>query len=111
MCLRFRVSSKNRWLCAFTSHSLVLDENFPVSPFAPIHQEKVEEDRYMRSLEAKFLERKKAEKLNAMKEEETAIFQETIAPAMAQAKVLLERTGDTISDAGLEALAKWKLDM
>jgi hypothetical protein len=47
-----------------------------------------------------------------MKEEESAIFQQTIAPAMANAKLLLEKTGNLkVNDAGLEAIAKWKLGL
>ena len=43
--------------------------------------------------------------------QEEAIFQEAVAPAMVEAQLVLNGTGDTVSDAGLEALAKWKLDM
>lgn len=74
-------------------------------------QEKVEEDRFMREQEKKFFEKKKKELEAKMHEQELAIFQETIAPSMAQAEVLLKKTGDKVSDAGLEALARWKLDM
>ena len=76
-----------------------------------LFQEKVEEDRYMREQEKKFFERKKKEMAEKMKEEEAAVFEETIAPAMAEAHVRLEKTGDSVSDAGLESIARWKLDM
>lgn len=44
-------------------------------------------------------------------EHELAVFQETIAPAMAEVQALLKKTNDKVSDAGLESLARWKLDM
>lgn len=43
-----------------------------------------------------------------MKQEELKHFEDVIAPAMAVAESLLSKTGDKVSDAGLEALAKWK---
>jgi len=39
------------------------------------------------------------------------VFEETVAPAMAQVENLLSKTGDVVSHEGLENLAKWKLDM
>lgn len=74
-------------------------------------QKKVEEDRFIRENEKKFFENKKKELEAKLHEEELAVFQETIAPAMADAEHLLEKTGDKVSENGLEALARWKLDM
>jgi hypothetical protein len=89
-------------------HVLCLFISISFSILWPL-QEKVEEDRYMREQEKKFFERKKAERAEKMHEQEEAIFQETIAPAMAEAEQVLKKTGDKVSDAGLEALARWKL--
>lgn len=80
----------------------------PVADF----QEKVEEDRFMREQEKQYIARKKQEMASAMKENEEAVFAETIAPTMAEVSLILENSGDKqISDAGLEAIARWKLDM
>ena len=65
----------------------------------------------MREQEKKFFEKKRKEMAEKMKEEEAAVFQESIAPAMAEAEMVLKKTGDEISHDGLEALARWKLDM
>ena len=66
----------------------------------------------MRELEKKFIEKKKAEKASAMKAHEEEEFKAKVAPAMAQAQALLEASGDTsVSQDGLEALARWKLDL
>jgi NADH:ubiquinone oxidoreductase subunit E len=72
-------------------------------------QEKVEEDLYIRQQEMKFYERKREQAQHEMAEKELQYFRDTIAPAMAQAQELLKASGDTVSDAGLEAVARWKL--
>lgn len=41
--------------------------------------------------------------------QELAVFEEVVAPAMAEAQVILKQSGDSVSDVGLEMLAKWKL--
>jgi UDP-N-acetylglucosamine:LPS N-acetylglucosamine transferase len=63
----------------------------------------------MREQEAKFFEKKKAEMQEKMHEHELQEFQETIAPAMAEAQSVLSKSGDKVSDKSLEALARWKL--
>jgi hypothetical protein len=64
----------------------------------------------MRELEKSYIEKKKAEKAEQMQEQDVQIFAERIAPVMAEAQALLDTTGDTsISVAGIEALARWKL--
>ena len=63
----------------------------------------------MRAQEEKYFQRKKAEAKEAMKEEEAAVFQDAIAPAMAEVDSMLKESGDSVSDAGLEAIARWKL--
>lgn len=68
----------------------------------------MEEDRYMRELEKKYIETKKAEKAVAMAETEETEFKDKIAPLMAEIEVLLGKSGDSISYEGLEALARWK---
>ena len=65
----------------------------------------------MRELEAKYIATKKAEKAAQMASHEETEFKEKIAPAMAEAQVLLDKTGDTISEKSLEALARWKLGL
>lgn len=66
----------------------------------------------MRELEKKFIAKKKAEKESEMKAHEQEEFDAKVAPAMAQAQSLLESTGNTgVSEDGLEALARWKLDL
>ena len=65
----------------------------------------MEEDRYIRKLEQQFIARKKEQKL-AVEEQKT--FDDLIAPAMAEAEVLLSKTGDSVSHDALENLAKWK---
>lgn len=62
----------------------------------------------MKQNEKKFFEKKKNEMAAKMKQEELKHFEDVIAPAMAVAESLLSKTGDKVSDAGLEALAKWK---
>jgi len=72
----------------------------------------VEEDRYMREQEKKFIATKKAAMAEQMAVEEEANFAETVAPAMAEAEQVLKDAGVSgISHDGLEALARWKLDM
>ena len=66
----------------------------------------------MREQEKLYIERKKAEMKSQMEENEHAVFAETVAPTMAEVSLILENAGDTqISDAGLEAIARWKLGM
>jgi len=62
----------------------------------------------MRELEVKYLEKKKKENVAAMAAHEEEEFKEKIAPLMAEVEVLLEKSGDSISHEGLEALARWK---
>jgi hypothetical protein len=70
----------------------------------------VEEDRMMREQEKKFFENKKKEMAEKMHHEDAVIFQEAIAPAMAEIQEILKYTDDKVSNAGLEAIARWKLD-
>jgi hypothetical protein len=75
-------------------------------------QEKVEEDRYIREQEKMFFAKKKAEMADKLHGEEEKLYKETIAPAMAEAELVLKKAGATnISHEGLEAIAKWKLGM
>ena len=63
----------------------------------------------MRDLELKYVETKKAEMEKKMAAHEEEEFAQKIAPVMAEVEVLLEQSGDSISNDGLEALARWKL--
>eukprot|EP00522_Entomoneis_paludosa_P001790 CAMPEP_0172468170 /NCGR_PEP_ID=MMETSP1065-20121228/60836_1 /TAXON_ID=265537 /ORGANISM="Amphiprora paludosa, Strain CCMP125" /LENGTH=105 /DNA_ID=CAMNT_0013225517 /DNA_START=146 /DNA_END=463 /DNA_ORIENTATION=+ len=74
-------------------------------------KEKVEEDRYMRALEQKYIEKKRAEATEKMHEKDEQLFAEEIAPAMAEAEVLLSKSGDNVSSDALESLAKWKVGL
>lgn len=66
----------------------------------------------MREQEKKFFEKKKAEMAEKLHGEEEKLFQEKIAPAMAEAEQVLKQAGDTsVSHSGLEAIARWKLGM
>jgi hypothetical protein len=65
----------------------------------------------MREQEKKFFEQKKAEMDEKMHATELAAFEASVAPAMAEAENALSKTGDKISVAGLEAIAKWKLGL
>jgi hypothetical protein len=58
-----------------------------------------------------FFEKMKAQKEQKMLEAEEKMFREQIAPAMAEAESALKKTGDSVSDAGLEALARWKVGL
>ena len=44
-------------------------------------------------------------------EKEENLHREVVEPVMADIAKMLEETGDKVSDAGLENLAKWKLDL
>jgi hypothetical protein len=74
-------------------------------------QEKVEEDRYIRAMEHEaYLKRKAAAEKNAPKltaEEEAA--KKVHDAAVADVFAVLAKTGDKISDEGVEALVAWKL--
>jgi len=72
-------------------------------------QEKIEEDRFIREQEKKYFEKKKAALEAQLHDKELKEFKDTVAPSMAEAFNLLKKTGDTVSEDGLEALAKWKL--
>ena len=71
----------------------------------------MEEDRYMREQEKRFIESKKKAMAEKMHAEEEAMFTETIAPVMVEAEQLLKKSKDKVSNEGLEALARWKLDL
>ena len=65
----------------------------------------------MRELELKYIEKKKAEMAAKMAADEEKEFSDKVAPAMAEAEVLLGKSGDSVSQDGLEALARWKLGL
>ena len=74
-------------------------------------QGKVEEDRYLKEQENQWLE-----KLRALKAQELTDFHqkhhdEVVGPVKKDIKDLLSKTGDTVSDEGLENLAKFRLDL
>ena len=71
-------------------------------------QEKVEEERFVKEQEKKFFEKKRSEAAAVLKAEELKHFEDVIAPAMAKLEAELKKTGDKVSDDGLEAIARWK---
>ena len=89
-----------------TQLTLTSVETIPLTPSHPImlRQEKVEEDLFMKKQEKAFFEQKRAEVL----ESERKAFQETIDPTMAEVNRILKSTNDSVSQDGLEALARWK---
>ena len=71
----------------------------------------MEEDRYIRELETKYIENKKAEMAAKMESDEGKEFTEKIAPVMAEIQVLLGKSDETVSEGALEALARWNLGL
>lgn len=67
----------------------------------------MEEEKYIRELEAKFIAKKRAEMTEAP---DMNHFENEVAPTMAIAQHVLDGTNDKVSHAGLEALARWKLE-
>lgn len=65
----------------------------------------------MRELEKSYIAKKKAEMAAKMAADEETEFADQIAPVMAEADVLLKKSGDSVSNHGLEALARWKLGL
>jgi hypothetical protein len=66
----------------------------------------------MKQQEIEFIEKKRKTMADKMHVEEEAIFKEKIAPAMAEAQLVLKKAGGvSVGHDALEALAKWKLDM
>jgi uncharacterized protein YfeS len=100
-----RACSSNRHLGSGSSAVLFII----TVPFYHFLQERVEEDRFIREVEQQYFEKKKAELEREMVEQDLRKFEDTIVPAMAQAEILLQKTGDKVSEAGLEALARWKV--
>jgi hypothetical protein len=69
-------------------------------------QERVEEELFVRELEKKYFTQRRTELEREAKEGQLR----RLVPVMAHAEELLRRSGDEVSDAGLEAVARWKLD-
>ena len=61
----------------------------------------------MKEQEKKFFEKKRAEKDAIVHEAELKI----LSRAMAEAENALKKSNDKVSDAGLEAIARWKLNL
>lgn len=74
-------------------------------------KEKVEEDRYIRAQENAWKE--KLQGLRAVEEHkrEAAVHHDVVKPVMDDVSKMLAETGDSVSDAALENLTKWKLDL
>ena len=74
-------------------------------------QGKVEEDRYLKQQEEKWLEKLRA--LKAVEEEDRRAkhHAEVVDPVKVDIAAILSQTGDKISDDGLENLAKFRLDL
>jgi hypothetical protein len=66
----------------------------------------------MKEQEKEFIEKKRKTMADKMHVEEIAIFNEKVAPAMAEAQSILKKAGEvSVGHDALEALAKWKLDL
>lgn len=71
----------------------------------------MEEDRYMRAQEEAWKEKLRKLRAQEEAEREVAAHKEVVDPVKADIAEMLARSGDKISDEGLEILAKWKLDL
>mmetsp|Transcript_48809 Transcript_48809/g.118122 ORF Transcript_48809/g.118122 Transcript_48809/m.118122 type:complete len:123 (+) Transcript_48809:160-528(+) len=74
-------------------------------------REKFEEDRYMKQQENEWKEKLRALKEQEAKDRNVAHQLEVVDPVKKDIEALLAETGDKISDEGLEALAKFRLDL
>ena len=71
----------------------------------------MEEDRFMRDLEAKYIHTKQAERAAQEMADNKQVYTQQITPVMIEAELLLQKSGNIVSSDGLEALAKWKLGL
>ena len=74
-------------------------------------QGKVEEDRYLKQQEEKWYEQLRALRSQNEKDREQKQHDDIVKPVKKDFANLLAKTGDTISDEGLENLAKFRLDL
>ncbi|KAG7350727.1 hypothetical protein IV203_010087 [Nitzschia inconspicua] len=74
-------------------------------------REKVEEDRYMKEQEEAWKEKLRALKQQEETSRDAAHHAEVVDPVKKDIEKLLAETGDKVSDAGLENLAKFRLDL
>ena len=74
-------------------------------------QGKVEEDRYLKVQENQWLEKLRTLKAQEEKDRHQKHQDEVVGPVKKDLLDLLSKTGDTISDEGLENLAKFRLDL
>jgi len=72
---------------------------------------KVEEDRYLKVQEEQWLEKLRALKSQEETDRKQKHHDEVIDPVKKDIKDMLSKTGDVISDEGLENLAKFRLDL
>jgi len=72
---------------------------------------KVEEDRYLKVQENQWLEKLRTLKAQEEKDRHQKHQDEVVGPVKKDLFDLLSKTGDTISDEGLENLAKFRLDL
>jgi len=74
-------------------------------------QGKVEEDRYLKQQEEKWYEQLRVLRGQKEKDREQKLHDDIVEPVKKDFADLLAKTGDTISDEGLENLAKFRLDL
>ena len=74
-------------------------------------QGKVEEDRYLKVQENQWLEKLRTLKAQEEKDRHQKHQDEVVGPVKKDLFDLLSKTGDRISDEGLENLAKFRLDL
>ena len=88
------------------THTPILTHSFRL-----FTKERVEEDRYMRKQEEAWKEKLRAIRQQEHVDEEERIHAEVIVPVMNEISNAILTDKDRISSAGLERLAKWKLNI
>jgi hypothetical protein len=79
--------------------------------YSNLQQEKFEEDRYMKQQEETWKAKLRALREQEEKDRQASHQAEVVDPVKKDIETLLAKTGDKVSDAGLEALAKFRLDL
>ena len=104
--------------CLIIQLSLLLNIHTYIYIYIYIHthththtQGKVEEDRYLKVQENQWLEKLRTLKAQEEKDRHQKHQDEVVGPVKKDLFDLLSKTGDAISDEGLENLAKFRLDL
>ena len=65
----------------------------------------------MRKQEEAWKEKLRVLRAQEAHEHDMKVHDEVVSPVMADVEAMLKETGDTVSQEGLEKLAKWKIDL